>query len=432
MPTDLARILAKAKAEPQLRFTSLYHHLYVDTVFLTETWLQMNHHGAAGVDRVSIRAYEEHLQENLRDLTARLARQGYRVPMVRRAYIPKPGQPDKKRPLGIPTVEDRLVQASVARLLSAIYEADFLECSYGFRPGRSAHHALAAIRHAIYEGWAQYVYEADIRGFFDHLDHAWLMRMLELRIGDPRILRLIRKWLRAGVLDGEQVLQPGEGTPQGGPISPLLANVYLHYALDLWFTKVIQPKLRGRAQLIRYADDFVVLFARREDAEAFGVLLQRRLAKFGLETAPEKTRVLPFGTRTWKAGGHRGVHFDFLGFRHHLGTSRRTGRMVLIRHPSPKSLHKFLTATKEWIRRHRDRLTPEEQQQALSRRLRGFYQYFALWHCVRKLTYVHREVLRAWRTQLRHRSQRSPQAWAYWRRQPWFCLPTPKLLHPTV
>ncbi len=428
MSPELERIGQRAKADKGLRFTALAHHL--DEEFLNETWQGLNKRGAAGVDGVSMDAYAENLDENLRNLVARLRAHSYRAPNVRRTYIPKPGNPDKKRPLGIPTVEDRLLQAAVARLLGPIYEADFLECSYGFRPGRTAHQALAAVRSAVITGAAQWIAEADIKGYFDHIQHAWLLRMLELRIGDPWILRLIRKWLKAGVLDQGTVTTPEEGTPQGGPLSPLLANVYLHYVLDLWFTRVVRPRCQGPAKLVRFADDYVSLFARQEDAERFATALPGRLAKFGLSLAEEKTKLIPYGRRHWKRDQSHGHHFDLLGFRHHLGTDRY-GRMTVVRIPCPKSVRKFLSAVDEWLHQHlHDR--PSEQQRALAQKLRGFYQYFALWHTTTKLWAIRDQVYRLWLTALRRRSQRGRLTWTEWQRKPWFDLPQPKLLHRSV
>ena len=263
-----------------------------------------------------------------------------------------------------------------------------------------------------------------------HLDHAWLMRMLDLRIGDPWILRLIRKWLNAGVLDHGQVTTPEEGTPQGGPISPVIANVYLHYALDLWFEKVVCPRCEGKATLIRFADDFVALFQSQADAQRFAKALPQRLAKFSLTLAEEKTNLLPFGWRHWRRGQSHPYHFDFLGFRHHLGTGRN-GRMTVVRIPSPKSVRKFLAGTKEWLGQHmHDR--PQDQQDALERKLRGFYQYFALWYTTRKLHGVQREMLKLWKHTLEQRSQRGERTWARWTRYPWFHLPEPTVLHRAV
>ncbi len=243
------RIAAKARTAPRERFTALAHHLTEE--FLRETFSLMNRRGAPGVDGVSMTAYGQHLDAQVADLVARLKRRAYQAPPVRRVYIPKSGKPDQLRPLGIPAGEDRLLQAAVARLLSALYEPLFRDTSYGFRPSRSAHGALRRVRQVVMSGRVQYVYEADIRGFFDHLDHAWLLRMLALRVGDPRILGRVRQWLQAGVLDQGRTMHPEAGTPQGGPLSPVLANVYRHYVLDLWFDRAVRPRLRGTAELVR-------------------------------------------------------------------------------------------------------------------------------------------------------------------------------------
>jgi RNA-directed DNA polymerase len=426
---QLERIAEKAKAEPKLCFTALAHHLTEE--FLRETWQGLNKKGAAGVDGISVAEYAEDLEGNIHQLVERLKAHSYQAPQVRRVHIPKAGNPAKLRPLGIPTVEDRLLQAAVARLLGPIYEADFLDCSYGFRPGRTAHEALAEVRKAVLTGEAQWVAEADIKAFFDHLDHAWLMRMLKLRIGDPWILRLIGKWLKAGILDQGQVTTPEEGTPQGGPLSPLLANIYLHYVLDLWFTLHVRPRCTGPAKLVRFADDYVVLFAEQKDAERFTEVLPKRLGKFGLSLAEEKTALVPFGRKHWRAGQSHPHHFDLLGFRHHLGTDRK-GRMAVIRIPGPKSVRKFLGNVKQWLRTHRhDR--PSEQQRVLSQKLRGYYQYFALWHTMPKLQMVAREVRRQWKATLQRRSQRGRRlTWEAWKRKAWFDLPQPRLLHRTV
>jgi group II intron reverse transcriptase/maturase len=398
--------------------------------FLRETWQGLNKRGAAGADGVSMSAYAEHLDENLGNLVARLKAHNYQAPPVRRTYIPKAGNPAKLRPLGVPTVEDRLLQAAVARLLTPIYEATFLGCSYGFRPGRTAHQAISEVRATVLKGEGQWVVEADIKSFFDCLEHEWLMRMLGLRIGDPWILRLIRKWLKAGILEEGNVTTPTQGTPQGGPLSPLLANVYLHYVLDLWFALKIRPKCHGAARLVRFADDYIVLFEQEADARAFAGILPHRLAKFGLTLAEEKTTLIPFGRRHWKQGQSYPHHFDFLGFRHHLGTDRK-GRMAVVRLPRPKSVTKFLAGIKEWLRAHlHDRAA--EQQKVLAQKLRGFYQYFALWHTRQKLHAVYREVRRLWLWALRRRSQCGRLTWQEWQRKSWFTLPEPRLLHRTV
>ena len=426
--TGLERIAHRAQAAPQERFTALAHHLTEE--FLGDTYGRMNRHGAPGVDRVRMTAYGQDLGAHVADLVARLKRGAYQPPLVRRTYIPKPGNPAKQRPLGIPTVEDRLLQAAVARVLGAIYEPVFLDSSFGFRPGRSAHDALQRVHRVVRNGRGSYVYEADIRGFFDHLDHAWLLRMLGLKIGDPTILRLIRQWLTAGIWDQGTVTRPEAGTPQGGPLSPLLANVYLHYVLDLWFTRVVRPRLTGAAELVRYADDFLVLFEYGEDAERFARVLPQRLAKFGLEVAPEKTRLIAFGTHAGRQGPAAAGTFDFLGFTHRRGTSR-TGQRVVVRQPTAKSVQRFLRETKAWLHQHMHD-APRDQQQALAAKLRGVYQYFGLPLCFPALAKVRHQVLRYWHETLRRRSQTRRVTWAGMNQRPWFTLPAPRVLHPEV
>ena len=424
----LERIAQKAKAALKERFTALTHHLTVD--LFKETFSQMNRRGAPGVDRISMAEYGQNLDANVADLAARMKRGAYDAPNVRRVYIPKAGNASKLRPLGIPNVEDRLLQAAVARILGALYEPIFDNASFGFRPGRSAHDALRAVRTAVTSGRIQYVYEADIRGFFDNLSHDWLMRMLEIRVGDPWILRLIRKWLKAGIFDQGTVTHPTMGTPQGGPLSPILANVYLHYVLDLWFATVVRRHLRRDAQLVRYADDFLVLFEDEEDAKRFAAEVPGRLAKFGLEVAPEKTRLIPFGARWWRRGQGAAGTFDFLGFSHYLGTSRK-GRMAFVRIPAQKGVHRFLAGIKEWLRQHMH-MPPREQQKILAAKLRGYTQYFSLWFCGSKLRVIRRQILRYWKWSLGRRSQRGRETWEWLEHRPWFNLPTVKLVHPTV
>jgi group II intron reverse transcriptase/maturase len=252
MVTELARITDTAKAKPKERFTSLAHLISVDSL-RARHW-EMNRKKATGIDRVTKEEYEVNLEDNLADLVARMKRQAYKPQPVRRVYIPKPGT-DKQRPLGIPSYEDKLVQAALAKILNAIYEADFLDCTYGFRPGRGCHDALGALARIIEQGKVNYIVDADIRGFFGHVDHSWLMKFLEVRIADPNILRLISRFLKAGVMDAGIRYDVPEGTPQGGVVSPVLANVYLHYVLDLWFYRVVRKSCKGKAYMVRYADD---------------------------------------------------------------------------------------------------------------------------------------------------------------------------------
>jgi RNA-directed DNA polymerase len=267
MSTQLDQIAGKAKSEPKLRFTSLAHLLTPE--FLKETWKQMNRRGASGIDGETTKEFEQDLDTRVQDLCERLKQGAYRAPPVRRVEIPKGPGKVGTRPLGIPTVEDRLLQRAVARILEAVFEADFLECSYGFRPGRSPHDALRALRGIIVTKKVGHLYEADIRGYFNHIQHEWLQKMVAHRIGDPVILRLIGKWLNAGFMVGGVVTRTEEGSPQGGPISPILANIYLHYVLDLWFEKKATRMCEGEAYLTRFADDFVVNFQYRSDADRF-------------------------------------------------------------------------------------------------------------------------------------------------------------------
>ena len=429
MPTELEKVASKARQDRRARFTSLAHLLTPE--FLMETWRGMNRRGAPGVDGETLAQFGSELRERVHDLHARLKAGRYRAPPVRRAEIPKAG--GKTRALGIPTVEDRLLQAAVARILSAIYEPNFMDCSYGYRPGRSAHDALRALRGHLIAGQVMHVYEADVRSYFDRVSHDWLRTMLAERIADPVILRLVHKWLKAGVMNGGVVLRTTEGVPQGGPISPVLANVYLHYALDVWFSKRVQARSRGQAHLVRFADDFVACFQYEDDAKAFGCDLDKRIQKFGLELAPDKTRRVLFGRFARERLGKRGKKpetFEFLGFKHVCGTDRNS-RFALVRIPSHRSCRRFLDHTKQWLKKHMH-WKVRDQQRRLTQMLTGFYRYFALTHASPKLYGVHAEVLRQWRRTLQRRSQRSKTHWSYLAKQAWFTLPTPVSLHPTV
>jgi RNA-directed DNA polymerase len=315
METGLERIADKARREPKLRFTSLAHHITADRV-----WRNLCHipnHSAPGVDGQRTSEAKESFQRWIGEMLQSVHRKGYKAPVIRRVYIPKPGKPEK-RPLGVPTVSDRALQRSTAEVLSAIYEQDFLPCSFGGRPGRGAHHALATLNEVIAGRKVGWVLEADLKNFFGSLDHDWLLQFVQHRVGDPRLISLIRRWLKAGVLE-EGVVTPSEmGTPQGGSISVLLSNVYLHYALDLWFERVAKPRLRGEAYLVRYIDDFVVCFQFREDALRLQEALRKRLGKFGLTLEPTKTKLVEFGRfahrHASRHGRKRPETIYFLGF----------------------------------------------------------------------------------------------------------------------
>jgi len=429
MSTKLDKVAEKARSDHRLRFTSLAHLLSPE--FLKETWTQLNKRGAHGVDGQTVKEFEDGLDERVQDLHARLKAGQYRAPPVRRVNIPK-GQ-GKTRPLGIPTVEDRLVQAAVARILNAVYEPVFMDSSFGYRPKRSAHDALRQVRSHLIGDKVMHVYDMDIKSYFERVNHKWLRRMLSERIADPVILRLIDKWLRAGVMDDGVVVRREDGVPQGGPISPILANVYLHYVLDLWFEHKVKPHCRGEAHLVRFADDAVAMFQYGSDAKRFGRALKGRTEKFNLELSPEKTRQLLFGRfarERLAETGQRPETFEFLGFKHVCGVDRQ-GRFALVRIPSQKSCRKFLDRVRQWLRAHMH-WKVRYQQRKLSQMLNGFYQYFALPHCGPKLCGIHATVMRQWRTTLRRRSQRSKTHWSYLKQQPWFTLPTPVSLHSTV
>lgn len=429
MTTKLTGIAKKAGDCRKSKFTSLAH--VITPEFLRESWDKLNKRGTYGVDGTTTVQYRDNLEANLHALWKRLRTGSYRAAPVRRVEIPKSN--GKTRPLGIPTVEDRIVQASVARILSAVFEPLFQEQSYGFRPHRGAHDALRQLRSNIIGGKTMHVCEVDIRSYFDRVNHEWLRKMLRERVGDPVILRLVDKWLRAGVLEEGLFSRSEDGVPQGGPISPILANIYLHYVLDLWFNKVFRLQCRGEAHLVRYADDFVVCFQREMDARAFMGAIRQRLGKFHLVVAEEKTRRIVFGRFAAERMAERRrkpEEFEFLGFRHICGKDRK-GKFALVRLPVQKSISRFLAETKKWLWEHMH-WKVRDQQRKLSEKLRGFYGYYALPHCGRKLYTVHGEVLKQWRRVLKRRSQRSKTHWSYLNTQSWFSLPTPVSLHSDV
>ena len=431
MSTQLGQIAKKAKLDRHARFTSLAHLL--TPAFLKETWRMMNWKAASGVDGESTEQFASEMEERVEEICGQLKAGMYRAPPVRRVEIPKGPGKSGTRPLGIPTVADRLLQRAVARILEAVFEADFLDCSFGFRPGRNPHHALQALRRQVVTGKVSHVFEADIRSYFTRIDHQWLRRMVAHRIADPIILRLISKWLKAGALRDGVFIAAEEGTPQGGPISPVLSNVYLHFTLDLWFEKKFKSQCRGEAYLVRFADDFVGCFQFQNDAQNFQRQLRERFARFNLELAEDKTRLLLFGRFAAAMRGRRRLRpetFEFLGFKHVCGVDRR-GRFALIRIPSTKSCRKFLARTREWLLAHRH-WKRREQQHHLTVMLRGFYQYFALHHCERKLSWIRYEILRQWKHALQRRGQRRRLSWERLGNCSWFELPFARNMHPTV
>lgn len=404
----LEQIAELAKRAPDLVFHSIHHR--IDLSLLHRAFALTRKVGAVGVDGTTAAQYAENLTENLADLLERFRSGRYRAPAVRRVHIPKGG--GKTRPIGIPTLEDKVLQRAVALVLGAIYEQDFLPCSYGFRPGRSAHQALHRLRERLKRrgGW---IVELDIERFFDTLDHGHLRSFLDQRVRDGVIRRAIDKWLKAGVLEGGQIHHPEEGTPQGGVISPLLANIYLHEVLDRWFVEQIQPRLRGRAELVRYADDAVLVFDEERDARRVLDVLPKRFARFGLRLHPEKTRLIAFERppeENASSGGSSGPQtFDFLGFTHYWARSRR-GWWVVKRKTAKDRQRRSLRAIAQWCRRHRH--SPiREQHAVLSAKLRGHYAYYGLPGNGRALTSYWWAVGGIWRHWLDRRSQRGRMCW---------------------
>lgn len=412
--TRLRRIAEKAKQEPDLQFRSLAHLLTVEMLREAYGWLRKD--ASAGIDGVTAKEYEPDLERNLRDLHRRLREGRYRAQPVRRVYIEK--EDGKKRPLGVPVLEDKVVQRAALVVLEAIYEQDFLDCSYGFRPGRSAHDALDEVNRVIGGKRVNYVLDADIKGYFDNIVRRHLMDFIRRRVVDGSFLRLLGKWLHVGVVDEGRLLPTSKGTPQGAVISPWMANVYLHYVLDLWLERDVKSRMAGEVYLIRYADDFIVCFQYREDAERFLCVLRKRFAKYGLELSDEKTRLLRFGRFAERdsrgRGGGKPPTFDFLGFTHYCGKSRNGKFQVKVR-TMRKRKSRTLKRIAAWCRAHRH-LPVRAQQRALNCRLKGHYSYYGRrsnFDCLRQ---VHHLVGRIWQKWLRRRSGRRRLSWTAFNR----------------
>jgi RNA-directed DNA polymerase len=427
-PRALDRVRQVAKRDKEVRFTALFHH--VDVERLRAAYLALRRQAAPGVDGVTWEAYGRDLEANLQDLHARLHRGAYRAKPSRRVFIPKAD--GRQRPLGIATVEDKIVQSAVVEVLNAIYEADFLGFSYGFRPGRRQHDALDALAVGIWRKKVNWVLDADVADFFTNLDHGWLGKFIEHRIRDRRIMRLIQQWLEAGVIEGEVWAECDEGTPQGATVSPLLANVYLHYALDLWVERWRRRQARGDVVVVRYADDFIVGFEHQEDAERFLAELSERLAKFGLGLKVEKTRLIEFGRYAARNRADRGLGkpetFDFLGFTHISGRTR-SGRFALKRTTIKKRMRAKLKEVKAELMRRRHQPIPEVGRW-LESVVRGHLAYYAVPGNTDAGQEFCTQVNRHWHRALRRRSQRTNTTWERMQRLVRRWLPTPRVLHP--
>jgi group II intron reverse transcriptase/maturase len=420
-----------ARKSRDLKFTALLHH--VNEELLTSSFYELKKDAAVGVDRMTWHEYEEDLEKRITDLHGRIHRGGYRAKPSRRVYIPKPD--GRQRPLGIASLEDKIVQRAVRTVLQYIYEQDFLGFSYGFRPGRSQHQALDALAYAIYEKRVNWVLDADIQGFFDEIDRDWLIKFLEHRIGDRRILRLIRKWLNAGIIEDTDWSDTGKGAPQGAVLSPLLSNVFLHYVFDQWIHQWRTRHCKGQCVVVRFADDFVIGFETKADADACLTALKGRLQKFGLRLHPRKTRLIEFGrasaARREREGRGRCETFDFLGFTHICGKTRKNKRFVLWRRTTAKRMSRTLAAIKVQLRRRRHDSVGTTGRW-LASVIRGWLQYHAVPDNMRRLDQFVDEVSKLWLRQLRRRSQRGRAAWP-WSRMNRLVnryLPQPKILHP--
>ena len=412
MARDLTRIGERARQEAEARFTSLYHYV-TNWDHLRACYADLPADRAAGVDGVGKEEYGHNLEEKLTELSARLGRLGYRPQPVKRVYIPKPGT-TKQRPLGILCFADKLVEAALVRVLEQIYEADFAESSYGYRPGRRQHQALDQLGRTIQQRPINYVVEADIKGFFDHVNQEWLMKFLEQRIGDERILRLIIRMLKSGIMEDGLVRASDEGVPQGGNLSPLLSNVYLHYTLDLWFERRFKRTCQGAAYYFRYADDFLACFQHREDAERFLKAVGERLRQFHLELEATKTRLLEFGRFAEERAGRRGERpktFDFLGFTHYCGHTHN-GHFKVKRKTSGKKYRAKLTEMKEWLQRERSRTKQGKLLQQAKLKLVGHLNYYAITdnsQMCQKFSQQVTQLLYKW---LNRQSQRNSYNWA--------------------
>ena len=420
MQTKLERIAEIAKESPEERFTSLVHLINEESLIKAHRMMKVKK--APGIDRVTKDRYQENLKENVKDLMARMKRNAYRPQPVLRKYIPKTST--KTRPLGLPAYEDKLVQLVLKEILEAVYEQDFLNCSYGFRPDLGCHKALKALNYIIENKKINYIVDVDIKGFFEHLDHKRLTEFLSIRIADPRVNRLVVKFLKAGVMEEGRFLPTSEGTPQGGIISPLLANIYLHCVLDLWFKETVRKRCRGSAYLIRYADDAISCFQYPEEARRFYQDLIERLKEFNLELAEDKSKIIPFGKDS--IDGVKPQTFDFLGFTHYAGKSKK-GKFRVKRKTSRKKFTVSLKRCKEWLKFNRNTKIKIIMQK-LTVKLLGYYRYYGITDNTKALVGFKTEVGKLLFKWMNRRSQKRSFDWnkfnLFLKRYP---LPIPKI-----
>ena len=424
--TKQQRIAELAQRMPQAVLTTLSHH--VDLSWLKEAYGRTRKDGAAGVDEVTAADYERDLESNLASLLERFKSGSYRAPAVRRVYIPKQAGGAPERPIGIPTLEDKILQRAVLMLLEPVYEQDFLDCSYGFRPKRSVHQALERLWHVVMGmGPRCWVLEVDLKSYFDTVSHAHVREFVGKRVRDGVVNRMVGKWLKAGIMEDGQLRYPETGTPQGGVISPLLSNIYLHEVLDLWFERQVKPRLGGKAELIRFADDFVIVFSSLDDAQRVQQVLPKRFERYGLAIHEAKSRLLDF-SRPGRKVEQRPETFDFLGFRHYWGKSRK-GNWVMKHKTAGQKLRRAIRGVYQWCRHHRHE-TVKDQWQTLCRKLQGHYGFYGITGNYRSLKGFYEQAKRSWRKWLNRRSREKVMPWDRFNRLlERYPLPAPRIVH---
>lgn len=413
MTTKLEEIAVKARKEANLKFTSIAHHVTKELIH--ESLMHMPNNTAKGIDGIDVKQAKEYFDIWADEIITSIHRKSYNPPAVRRVWIPKPGKTEK-RPIGVPCVADRALQRSVATVLSTIYEQDFLNCSFGGRPKRSAHNALATINETISGKKVSWVLEADLKNFFGSLDHEWLLKFVQHRVGDPRIISLINRWLKAGVIEDGKLESSEIGTPQGGSISVLLSNIYLHYVLDLWFEKVVKPKLKGESYLVRYIDDFIVCFQYREDAIKFQKVLSKRLAKFALQIEPNKTRLIEFGRFSHKHAKEKDKKMEtiyFLGFTHFC-TRNRSGNFMVGRKTEKTRLNRGIKKITDKMREIRH-APIKEQVIKINQILRGHYNYYGMGGNLKSLYKIYNKAENYFKKMLSSRSWKGNVNWDKYR-----------------
>ena len=428
MITKLAFLTQRARGNPKYKFMTLAYLLTED--FLKACFWELKRDKASGIDGVGVQDYEVKLEENIKDLVTRLKAKRYRPQPVRRVYIPKPD--GSKRGLGISTTEDKIVEMGIKKILEAIFEGDFADVSFGFRPNRSCHDALNVLDKAIMTKPINYVVDMDIENFFNTIDHKWLMECLRQRIIDTSLLRLIRRFLKAGVMEKGKLIEIDRGTSQGSIVSPILANIYLHYILDLWFEKIVKRQLKGYAQLIRYGDDFIACFQHGDEAQTFGDRLKERLGKFGLRIAEGKSRIIEFGRYPWEQAqreGRKMAMFDFLGFTHYCDKTRK-GKFKLGRKTSVKKFRQKVEAMKVWLKGVRNLVKLEEWWKVLRLKLIGHYRYYGISGNMQGLRKFYEQTSRLAYKWINRRSQKKSYTYAqFCRFKEYNPLPEPKIYH---